>query len=308
MLHQCTIAAPLHISGTGLHTGDTINMVLRPSKADSGIIFEHKDGKNTPTRIKACAKNVVDTRMATVIGKGNVRISTIEHLMAALVACHIDNLVIQIDGPEVPIMDGSATPFIDKILSVGVTRLEQSRKLISITKPIHLQEGDKRISIIPSRFFRISFELDFNHPCIKRQNRSVKMSTQSFCQEIASARTFGFYEEVEYLKAQGLAKGGSLENAVVIGKDKILNPEGLRFSDEFVRHKILDTVGDFSLLGHPILGHIKSHKGGHDMNHKMVEKILASPECWRFIEFNQEAIQEGMGLPVLQPEVAMAEA
>jgi len=307
MLHQCTIAAPLHIAGAGLHTGNTINMTLRPAKAGSGIIFEHKEG-NTITRIKACTENVVDTRMATVIGKGDVRISTIEHLMAALVACHIDNLIIQIDGPEVPIMDGSAAPFIKRIHSVGATRLEQNRKLISITKPIHLQEGEKRISIIPSRFFRISFELDFNHPCIKRQSRSVKVSAQNFCQEIASARTFGFYEEVEYLKAHGLAKGGSLENAVVIGKDKVLNPEGLRFADEFVRHKILDTVGDFSLMGHSILGHIKSHKAGHDMNHKMVEKILTSPECWRYIEFNKEAIQEGMSLPVLQPEVAMAEA
>lgn len=307
MLHQCTIAAPLHIAGTGLHTGNTINMTLRPAKAGSGIIFERKEG-NSITRIKACAENVVDTRMATVIGSGGVRVSTIEHLMAALVACHIDNLIIQIDGPEVPIMDGSATPFISRILATGVTRLEQSRKMISITKPIHLQEGDKRISIIPSRFFRISFELDFNHPCIKRQHRSIKVSPQSICQDIASARTFGFYEEVEYLKSQGLAKGGSLENAVVIDKDKILNPEGLRFADEFVRHKILDTVGDFNLLGHSILGHVKSHKAGHDMNHKMVEKIIASPECWRYIEFNNEAIQEGSALPILQPEVAMAEA
>ncbi|MDY0212914.1 MAG: UDP-3-O-acyl-N-acetylglucosamine deacetylase [Desulfuromonadaceae bacterium] len=307
MLHQCTIANPLHISGIGLHTGSIINMVLRPAKAGTGIIFERTEG-NTTRRIRACAQNVVDTRMATVIGDGKLRVSTIEHLMAALVACHIDNLIIKIDGPEVPIMDGSAAPFIDKILCVGVTRLEQNRKIISITKPIHLQEGDKKISIIPSRFLRISFDLDFNHPCIKRQSRSVKVSQQSFCQDIAGARTFGFYEEVEYLKSQGLAKGGSLDNAVVIGADSILNPEGLRFTDEFVRHKILDTVGDFSLLGHSILGHIKSHKGGHDINHKMVEKILASPDSWRYIEFNNAAYQEGMVLPTLQPEAAMAKA
>ncbi len=307
MLYQCTIANPLHISGIGLHTGNTINMVLCPAKAGTGIIFERKDG-NIIRRIKACAQNVVDTRMATVIGDGKLRVSTIEHLMAALMACHIDNLIIRIDGPEVPIMDGSAAPFTDKILSVGVTRLEHSRKIISITKPIHLLEGDKRISIIPSRFLRISFDLDFNHPCIKRQSRSVKVSQQSFCQDIAGARTFGFYEEVEYLKSQGLAKGGTLDNAVVIGTDKILNPGGLRFADEFVRHKILDTVGDFSLLGHSLLGHIKSHKGGHDINHKMVEKILASPDNWRYIEFNKAPIQEGMSLPVLQPEVAMAKA
>ena len=305
MLHQCTIAHPLHISGTGLHTGETINMVLRPAKADAGIIFERKAG-NIVKKIKACTSNVVDTRMATVIGKGDLRVSTIEHLMAALSACHIDNLLIQIDGPEVPIMDGSAAPFIDKILSVGVIRLGQSRKIISITKPIHYKEGDKRISIIPSRFFRVSFDLEFNHPLIRRQTRSIKVSPQSFCEDIASARTFGFYEEVEYLKSQGLAKGGSLENAVVIGKDNIMNPDGLRYTDEFVRHKILDTVGDFALLGHSILGHIKSHKSGHDINHKMVEKILASPECWHFIEFNQSAIKDSLGLPVLQPGVAMA--
>jgi UDP-3-O-[3-hydroxymyristoyl] N-acetylglucosamine deacetylase len=307
MLHQCTITNLLHISGIGLHTGSIINMVLRPAKAGTGIIFERKEG-NITQRIKACAQNVVDTRMATVIGDGQLRVSTIEHLMAALVACHIDNLIIQIDGPEVPIMDGSAAPFIDKILSVGVTRLEQSRKIISITKPIHLQEGDNRISIIPSRFLRISFDLDFNHPCIKRQSRSFKVSQQSFRQDIAAARTFGFYEEVEYLKSQGLAKGGSLDNAVVIGADRILNPEGLRYADEFVRHKILDTVGDFSLLGHSILGHIKSHKGGHDINHKMVEKILASPDSWRYIEFSKSEVQAGLSIPVLQPEVAMAKA
>lgn len=309
MLCQCTISTPRKITGIGLHTGNNITMRLRPAPADTGIIFHRTDGEQTES-IKAISANVVDTRMATVIGNGNLSVSTIEHFMAALTACHIDNLHVYIDGPEVPIMDGSAAPFIELLQQAGISRLHKSRKLLVINKPIKLIEGDKRISIIPSRFFKISFALSFNHPCIRQQHRSINLTPESLCREVAAARTFGFYEEVEYLKSIGLARGGSLDNAVVIGKDEIINPEGLRYNDEFVRHKILDTIGDFSLLGYNILGHIKSSRAGHDMNHKMVEKILATPDSWRIVEFSETDLQQALKLPApsLQPDFAWAKS
>ncbi|MDY0191608.1 MAG: UDP-3-O-acyl-N-acetylglucosamine deacetylase [Desulfuromonas sp.] len=309
MICQCTINKPTRISGIGLHTGNNITMRLHPAPANTGVVFHRTDGEHTQS-IKAISVNVVDTKMATVIGNGESSVSTIEHFMAALTACHIDNLNIYIDGPEVPIMDGSAAPFIKILQKTGVTRLNHSRKLLVINKPIKLVEGDKQISIIPSRFFKISFDLNFNHPCVRQQHRSVNLTPESLCQEVAAARTFGFYEEVEYLKSVGLARGGSLDNAIVIGKDKILNPEGLRYSDEFVRHKILDTIGDFSLLGFNILGHIKSNKAGHDLNHKMVEKVIATPDSWRIVEFSEADLQEALKLPVplLQPDFAWAKS
>lgn len=307
MIYQCTIAKAATLKGIGLHTGREITLRLLPAAAGTGILFHRSEGDKSRV-IEALSANVVDTRMATVIGKGDLRVSTIEHLMAALVACQIDNLVIEIDGPEVPILDGSAAPFIRLIHQAGIARLARSRKVIAITKPLTLVEGEKRVSLIPSRFLRVSFDLNFSHPCIRQQQRSFKLSTESFCSEIASARTFGFLEEVEYLKSVGLARGGSLANAVVIGKDSILNPEGLRYGDEFVRHKILDTLGDFALLGYGLLGHIKSYKAGHDINHKMVEKILATPDSWRFVEFSEAAVAEALRLPLpaFNPDLVQA--
>jgi UDP-3-O-[3-hydroxymyristoyl] N-acetylglucosamine deacetylase len=189
-------------------------------------------------------------------------------------------------------LDGSAAPFIREIQQSGVRLLDRCRKFIAIRKPLEIIEGEKRISIIPSRFFRISFDIAFDHPAISVQHYSMKFNTENFCKEIAEARTFGFLHEVEYLKANGLARGGSLENAVVIDDKGVMNPEGLRFSDEFVRHKILDSFGDFSLLGAPLLGHIRAFKAGHDLNAKMVRKIEAHPDHWTYIEFSEQAIKE----------------
>ena len=284
MIYQHTLQNSVKISGIGLHSGRQITMTLRPAAAGTGVVFHRREGERTVS-IEAVSANVVDTRMATVIGKGNLSVSTIEHLMAALAACGIDNLHIDIDGPEVPIMDGSAAPFIQLLQDAGTRQLSASRKYLAIRKPITVIDGEKRISLIPSRFFRVSFDIAFDHPCIGLQQRSVKVSESLFSKDLAPARTFGFLHEVEYLKANGLARGGSLENAVVIGEDRILNPEGLRFADEFVRHKILDAIGDFSLVGYPILGHLKAFKAGHDINHQAVEKILASPDCWQLVEF-----------------------
>ncbi len=286
MVYQSTISQPLTIAGIGLHSGREITMHLRPAEAGTGIVFHRREGDRSVS-ITAASSNVVDTRLATVLGKGGLSVSTVEHFMAALYTFGIDHLHIDIDGPEVPIMDGSAQPFLRMLRSAGRRQLTQPKKFLAIRKPINLVAGEKRINIIPSRFLRISSDIAFDHPSIGLQRRAIKLSPDLFEREIAPARTFGFLEEVEYLKANGLALGGSLENAIVIGKDGVMNPDGLRYNDEFVRHKILDTIGDFSLLGYPLLGHIRTYKGGHDINHLMVEKILASPDCWQLVELSE---------------------
>ncbi len=291
MILQRTIKKPAAISGIGLHSGARITMRMRPATANTGIIFHRTDGEQT-VDIKACSENVVDTRMATVIGNQGMTVSTIEHFMAAIAAFGIDNLHVDIDGPEVPVLDGSAAPFIREIQQAGTTTLNRSRRFIAIRKPLEIIEGEKRINIIPSRFFRISFDIAFDHPAISVQHHSMKFTNEIFCKDIASARTFGFLHEVEYLKANGLARGGSLENAVVIDDKGVMNPEGLRFQNEFVRHKILDAFGDFSLLGSPILGHIRAFKAGHDLNAKMVKMIEENPSHWAYVEFSEQALQD----------------
>ena len=293
MICQTTIARSTAIAGIGLHTGQRINMTLRPAEAGVGIVFHRKMDKQTVT-IEATSANVVDTRLATVLGKGDVRISTVEHLLSALAAYGIDNLHIDIDGPEVPIMDGSAAPFASIIEEAGQRRHPQSRKFLAIRQPVSVIDGEKRISIIPSRFFRITFDIAFQHPCIALQQRSVKVTPAGFRRDLAPARTFGFLRDVEMLKAAGLARGGSLENAIVVDDERILNPEGLRFQDEFVRHKILDAIGDLSLIGYPILGHVRAFKAGHDVNHQLVQKILDTPESWQILEFREDDVEKAL--------------
>lgn len=293
MICQTTIARSTAISGIGLHTGKRINMTLRPAEAGTGIVFHRKIGERTVT-IEATSANVVDTQMATVLGKGDVRVSTVEHLLSALAAYGVDNLHIDIDGPEVPIMDGSAAPFASIIEEAGQRRHQQSRKFLAIRKPVSVIDGEKRVNIIPSRFFRITFDIAFQHPCIALQQRSVKVSSSVFRRDLAPARTFGFLRDVETLKAAGLALGGSLENAIVVDDERILNPEGLRFQDEFVRHKILDAIGDLSLIGYPILGHVRAFKAGHDINHQLVEKLLDTPESWQLLEFSEADVEKAL--------------
>lgn len=309
MICQTTIARPVAIAGIGLHTGKRISMNLRPADAGTGIVFHRRFEQHTVS-IEAKSANVVDTRMATVLGKGDVRISTVEHLLSALSAYGIDNLHIDIDGPEVPIMDGSAAPFTAIIDEAGIHCHPQSRKFLAIRQPINVIDGEKRVSIIPSRFFRITFDIAFHHPCIALQQRSVKVDSNVFKRDLAPARTFGFLRDVEMLKAAGLARGGSLENAIVVDDERILNPEGLRFQDEFVRHKILDAIGDLSLIGYPILGHVRAFKAGHEINHQLVEKILATPECWQLIEFSAEDLEKAMRIPTqtFATDLAFSEA
>ena len=308
MICQTTIARSTAISGIGLHTGQRINMTLRPADAGVGIVFHRQIGDRKVT-IEATSENVVDTRLATVIGKGDARVSTVEHLLAALAAYGVDNLHIDIDGPEVPIMDGSAAPFVSVLEEAGLKRHTVSRKFLAIRKPVSVIDGEKRATIIPSRFFRITFDIAFQHPCIALQQRSVKVTTAGFRKELAPARTFGFLKDVESLKAAGLARGGSLENAIVVDDEKILNPEGLRFHDEFVRHKILDAIGDLSLIGYPILGHVRAFKAGHDINHQLVEKIIDTPESWQLLEFSEEYLQAALQMtPTFATDLALSKA
>lgn len=307
MICQCTINKTVAISGIGLHSGSRINMTLRPAEAGTGIIFHRSVGAQTVS-IAARSENVVDTRLATVLGCGDVRISTVEHLLATLSAYGIDNLHIDIDGAEVPVMDGSAAPFAALVEAAGLRKLSKRRVYLSIRQPITVTDGEKRVNIIPSRFFRMTYDIAFDHPCVALQQRSVKVTAESFKRELAPARTFGFLRDVERLKAAGLARGGSLENAIVIDDERILNPEGLRFPDEFVRHKILDAVGDLSLVGYPILGHVRAYKAGHDINHQLAEKILANPHCWRLIEFSDDDLTEALQEPLTSfaPEFAFS--
>jgi UDP-3-O-[3-hydroxymyristoyl] N-acetylglucosamine deacetylase len=308
MICQTTIARSTAISGIGLHTGQRINMTLRPADAGVGIVF-HRQLGDRKVSIEATSANVVDTRLATVIGQGDARVSTVEHLLASLAAYGVDNLHIDIDGPEVPIMDGSAAPFVSVLEEAGLKRHTVSRKFLAIRKPVSVIDGEKRATIIPSRFFRITFDIAFQHPCIALQQRSVKVTTAGFRKELAPARTFGFLKDVESLKAAGLARGGSLENAIVVDDEKILNPEGLRFHDEFVRHKILDAIGDLSLIGYPILGHVRAFKAGHDINHQLVEKIIDTPDSWQLLEFSEENLQAALQMtPAFATDLALSKA
>jgi UDP-3-O-[3-hydroxymyristoyl] N-acetylglucosamine deacetylase len=303
---QQTIKYKTIFTGVGLHSGMETTMTIRPAEAGTGIIF-HRVDLSPSVSIEARAEHVISTRLSTTIGKSGAVVATIEHLMAALYGCGIDNAHVDINGPEVPIMDGSAAPFVKGILAAGAKIFAKTRKYLVVNKPVTVTDGEKKISIIPSRFYRISFDMQFNHPVISSQFRGMKFSQEVFASDYASARTFGFLAEVETLKAHGLALGGSLDNAIVIGDKGILNPEGLRFDDEFVRHKILDSIGDFSLAGNHLIGHIKATKSGHDLNHKLVTALLARKDCWTLLEIPHR-FDIPLSFPTSLPELSLREA
>lgn len=304
MPFQKTVKNKVTFSGIGVHSGKEAKVTLRPAEAGSGIVF-HRTDMTPSVSIEAIAANVVNTRLSTTIGKNGAIVATVEHLMAALRGCGVDNVHVDINGAEVPIMDGSAAPFVKWIAEAGITTLAKPRKYLVVKKPVSITDGDKKVTIIPSRYSRISFDMRFNHPVVNNQFRSVKLNEETFSKDIAPARTFGFLAEVETLKANGLARGGSLENVVVIGNDGILNEEGLRFEDEFVRHKILDAVGDFSLAGYQIIGHVKAFKSGHDLNHKMLNQLLSEKDSWKLVEF---APHDSDSHPFPLPELQWSEA
>ncbi len=275
---QRTIKNATHCEGIGLHTGKKVRMSLRPAPVDAGVIFRRADLGGT--EIKAVAANTAATSYATTLCDNGASVKTVEHLLATLAGLGIDNVSVEIDAEEVPVMDGSAAPFAKLIADAGTLTQERPRPMLKVTKPVFVREGNKQIAVWPSDKPSISYFIDFNHPMLKEQSLHFPVSEEGFLSEIADARTFGFMSDVQALWANGLAMGGSMDNAVILGEKTVLNKEGLRHKDEFVRHKILDLIGDLSLAGMPILGHIVAHKSGHGLNTLMVGKLLSSPRSW----------------------------
>ena len=279
---QLTLRTPVIAQGVGLHTGQKVTLTMKPAGINHGIVFQRLDIEGLP-KIPALWDRVTDTRMCTLVSENNVSVGTIEHIMAALRAANIDNVLITLDGPEVPIMDGSAEPFSFLITCAGIETQEAPKRRVRILKTIRVEEGDKSAEFTPGEISSFGFEIEFPHPSIGRQERQLTLVNGNFPSQIARARTFGFANEVEYLRKNGLARGGSLDNAIVLDTEKILNQDGLRFPDEFVRHKILDAVGDLYLAGLPIQGHYHGVKAGHALNNQLLRALFADPTAYQII-------------------------
>lgn len=277
--NQHTVAKPVRCTGIGMHSGKTVTLVIQPAPVNHGIRFVRTDLADTPS-VAAHFNMVVDTSLATVIGYEGFIVSTIEHLMATFSGLGIDNAIVEIDSHEMPIMDGSASLFVSPILSAGITEQDSPRYYFVVKEPIVLEEGEKSIAIYPSDSFRVTCSIDYDHPLIQHQSASLNLGQDDFETAVSAARTFGFYHEYEYLKRYGFARGGSLDNVVVLDKDGILNEDGLRYPDEFVRHKILDCIGDLYLLGMPILGHVVASRSGHALNNALLKKIFSHKQSW----------------------------
>ena len=278
---QRTVRRSVSCTGIGLHSGRRVKLSLRPAAADSGIRFRRADLDGV--EIPATVDNVDRLHYATGLSRNAETVRTVEHLLAALVGVGVDNVVVDLDQPEVPIMDGSASSFVYLLDEAGLRRLAAPRRYLKVFRPVSLSRGDKRIALYPSDHFKVTYSISFDHPMLRHMSRTLAVTAASFVDEIAPARTFGFLKEVEMLRRKGLALGGSLDNAVVLGDTGILNSR-LRFEDEFVRHKILDAIGDLALLGRPVIGHLVAHRGGHELHTAFAEKILRESDAWRLVE------------------------
>jgi UDP-3-O-[3-hydroxymyristoyl] N-acetylglucosamine deacetylase len=291
---QHTLKNAISCTGTGLHSGTKVTMTLCPAAPDTGIVFRRTDAAARGAEIVARWDNVVDTHLNTTIGNADgVKVGTIEHLMAALSGCAVDNAVVEINGPEIPIMDGSAAPFVFLIECAGVVEQDRPRRAIEILKPVTASDGDRTAALNPGNGFSVSVEIDFESPAVARQQLQVNLVNGTFRAEIARARTFGFDHEVAQLQAMGLARGGSLDNAVVVSGDRVLNADGLRYSDEFVRHKVLDSIGDLYLAGGVIVGHFFGFRCGHSLNNALLRKLFADADAWRATSLESRAMIGG---------------
>ena len=288
-MYQTTIRKPVELVGIGLHKGSPVRLRLEPLESNSGLVFYRSD---VDVSIPLIPANVVDTKMATVIGKDGYVISTIEHMLSAVYAYGIDNLRIIVNADEVPVMDGSSASFCMLLDEAGIVQQDVPKKVMRIKKDVIVQEGDKYVKLSPSPDLKYDFTIKFQHPVINTQEYVLEFTKESYKKEIARARTFGFLHEVQYLRSKGLALGGSLENAIVLDDKKILNPEGLRFPDEFVRHKILDAIGDMSLIGMNFIGNYEALAGSHDLNHKLTLALLKDPQNYEVIELVGEKTRE----------------
>jgi len=279
--HQHTIARSVSTEGIGLHTGVKVHLRLLPAPSDAGTVFKRTDLDGFI--IEAKARNVARVSYATSLMKKGVLISTTEHLLSALAATGVDNVIVEIDNLELPIMDGSSLPFLQLIQQAGLRQQRASRSYAKILKPVEVVEGNKRIAILPAEDLHITYRIDFDHPLIGKQELSFDAEHGGYEREIAPARTFGFIDEVEMLRKSGLVKGGSLDNAIVLTRDGVMNPEGLRFPDEFCRHKILDIIGDLALFGHPLVGHVVADRAGHAMHFALVDRLLHEKSAWKLV-------------------------
>jgi len=286
MIKQRTLKNVIRATGVGLHTGDKVYLTLRPAPVETGIVFRRVD-LDEAVDIRACPENVSDTRLSTTLEYEGVRISTVEHLMSAFAGLGIDNAYVELTAPEVPIMDGSAGPFVFLIQSAGIAEQKAPKRFIRIREPIALEEGDKWARFDPFEGFKVSFKIDFDHPTFRgsSQNAAVDFSTTSFVKEVSRARTFGFMGDLEALRQAGLARGGGFDNAIVLDDYRILNEDGLRYEDEFVKHKVLDAIGDLYLLGHPLVGAFSAHKSGHALNNRLLRTLVERPSAWEIITY-----------------------
>jgi UDP-3-O-[3-hydroxymyristoyl] N-acetylglucosamine deacetylase len=289
MIKQRTLKNSIRATGVGLHTGEKIYLTLRPAAVNTGIVFRRID-LDTPVEIKADPHNVGDTGMATTLVKADVRISTVEHLLSAIAGMGIDNVYVDLSAPEVPIMDGSAGPFVFLVQSAGVIEQNAPKRFIRIKRSVKVEDGDKWARFDPFNGFKVGFTIDFDHPAFRdrSQHAELDFSTTSFVKEVSRARTFGFMRDIEMLRSRKLALGGSLDNAVVVDDYRVLNEDGLRYEDEFVKHKILDAIGDLYLLGHSLIGAFIGYKSGHDLNNRLLRALVAYREAWEEVTFEDE--------------------
>src|SRR6476469_3969676 len=296
MQSQRSLRRPVSCSGIGLHSGNKVTLSLRPAPADYGIRFQRSDlgGLEIPATVTHLGGGI---QYQTGLTRETVSVETVEHLLAALTALGIDNAIVELNSPEVPIMDGSAAPFVYLVNEAGVKRLQAPRRYLKVLRPISLSQGDKRIALYPSDHFKVTYSISFDHPLIRHQSRTMRITDEIFVEEIAPARTFGFLKEVEMLRQRGLALGGSLDNAIVLGETGVLN-SALRFEDEFVRHKILDAIGDLSLVGYPVIGHLVAHRAGHALHTAFAARILEESDAWRLVDATADGLA---GMPVGVP-------
>ena len=290
MIRQRTLKNIIKATGVGLHTGDKDFLTLRPAAPNTGIVFRRVDLPE-PIDIPATPQNVGETTLSTTLVKGDVKVSTVEHLLSALAGLGIDNAYIDVSAPEVPIMDGSAGPFVFLIQSAGVEEQNAPKRFIRIKKPIRVEDGDKWASFEPYEGFKVGFTIDFDHPAFNEdvQTASIDFSSTSFVKEVSRARTFGFMRDIEALRKRRLALGGSMDNAIVVDSYRILNEDGLRYADEFVKHKILDAIGDLYLLGHSLIGSFTGYKSGHGLNNLLLRELLSHRDAWESVTFAEEA-------------------
>jgi UDP-3-O-[3-hydroxymyristoyl] N-acetylglucosamine deacetylase len=290
MIKQRTLKNIIRATGVGLHTGDKVYMTLRPAAPNTGIVFRRTD-LNPPVELHSRPENVGDTRLSTTLINGDVRVSTVEHLLSAMAGLGIDNAYVDLSAPEVPIMDGSAGPFVFLIQSAGIEEQEAAKRFIRIKKPVIVQDGDKWAKLEPFDGFKVGFSVEFDHPLFNKRNSQAEMdfSTTSFVKEVSRARTFGFMRDIEMLRERNLTLGGSMDNAVVLDDYRVLNEDGLRYDNEFVKHKILDAIGDIYMLGHSLIGAYSAHKSGHELNNKLLRSLMADVTAWEEVSFKDPA-------------------